>query len=75
MWASHRLLFSESEEEASQESGGPASRGTPGAGGAAATPVPGLVCRGSKVVSTCQLVDMINTLILGGIKLRNDAWS
>lgn len=30
------------------------------------TLVTGVVCMGSQVISTRQLVDMINTLILGG---------
>lgn len=30
------------------------------------TLVTGLVCMGSKVISTCQSIDMINTIILGG---------
>lgn len=70
MWASHKLLFRNLDlrREASWELRVAGQQRDAFGGWVELQPtlVTGLVCMGSKVISTCQLVDMINTIILGG---------
>lgn len=70
MWASHKLLFRNldlrKEALLGTQGTGQQRDAFGGWGELQPTLVTGLVCMGSKVISTCQLVDMIYNIILGG---------